>query len=229
VALERVVVEEGGHPLPDVAGLRATERLLAELEGGRAEDRIFFLLTGGASAPRRSAEGITRRQDPDHGASSGRRDIRELGDPQHLSKVSGRLAEKWRPLTQAVVPDVISDDLASIGSDPGRRSTTFTDCLGSVGHSEEVLPGRSGSGRTGAAELPEDAQAGDPLAGVARSSRAIASLQAARAQAPWDSGGIPRDMVGTSPRSREFIGSSKRSRAGARPRSPSAGGELTSW
>ena len=36
VPLSRVVVEEGGHPLPDEAGLRATERLLAELEGGRA-------------------------------------------------------------------------------------------------------------------------------------------------------------------------------------------------
>ena len=60
VPLERIVVEEGGHPLPDASGLRATERLLEDLNKTQAEDRIVFLLTGGASALLVApAEGLT--------------------------------------------------------------------------------------------------------------------------------------------------------------------------
>ncbi|MGH9318439.1 MAG: DUF4147 domain-containing protein, partial [Vicinamibacteria bacterium] len=50
IPLERVIVEEASHPLPDENGLRGTTRLLSDLSDSRAVDRIFFLLTGGASA-----------------------------------------------------------------------------------------------------------------------------------------------------------------------------------
>jgi len=48
--LKRIVIEEGGHPLPDDGGLAGTVRLVADLQDTRPEDRVFFLLTGGASA-----------------------------------------------------------------------------------------------------------------------------------------------------------------------------------
>lgn len=136
VELERVVVEQGGHPLPDEAGAAATRRLLSDLAGGRPEDRIFFLLTGGASALLVApAEGIsladkiaTTNAFLRAGAT-----IRELNAVRkHLSAVKGgRLLERMAPAKALgfVVSDVIGDDLSSIGSGPATPDpTTFGDC-----------------------------------------------------------------------------------------------------
>jgi hydroxypyruvate reductase len=214
VALERVVVEEGGHPLPDEAGLRATERLLSDLEGGRAEDRIFFLLTGGASALLVApAEGITlddKIRTTDLLLRSGA-DIRELNAiRKHLSRVKGgRLAEKMAPasILGLVVSDVIGDDLSAIGSGPAVADpTTFADCLEIVARYrlEEELPGkvreRLEAGVRGI--LPETPKAGDPS--LARARHVILasnrlSLEAARARAAalgFESEIFRADMVG---------------------------------
>jgi glycerate 2-kinase len=137
VKLEHVVVEEGGHPLPDEAGAAATKRLLTDLADGRSEDRIFFLLTGGASsllvAP---APGIALE---DQIATTNLllragATIRELNAVRkHLSAVKGgRLLERMAPakILAFVVSDVIGDDLSSIGSGPATPDpTTFEDCL----------------------------------------------------------------------------------------------------
>jgi hydroxypyruvate reductase len=137
VPLERVVVEEGGHPLPDASGLRATERLLADLDRTQAEDRIVFLLTGGASALLVApAEGLTL--DDKIGVTevllrSGAT-IQELNAVRkHLSAVKGgRLLERMVParVLTLVVSDVIGDDLSSIGSGPTALDpSTFRDAL----------------------------------------------------------------------------------------------------
>jgi len=137
VALERIVVEEGGHPLPDASGLRATERLLADLDKTRAEDRIVFLLTGGASALLVApAEGLTL--DDKIGVTelllrSGAT-IQELNVVRkHLSAVKGgRLLERMVParVLTLLVSDVIGDDLSSIGSGPTALDpSTFRDAL----------------------------------------------------------------------------------------------------
>lgn len=137
VELERVVVEQGGHPLPDEAGAAATRRLLSDLADGRSEDRIFFLLTGGASALLIApAEGITLQ---DKIATTtlllrAGATIRELNAVRkHLSAVKGgRLLERLAPARALafVVSDVIGDDLSSIGSGPAVADpTTFEDCL----------------------------------------------------------------------------------------------------
>jgi len=247
VALSRVVVEEGGHPLPDEAGLRATERLLAELEGGRAEDRIFFLLTGGASALLVApAEGITlgdKIRTTELLLRSGA-DIRELNAiRKHLSRVKGgRLAEKMAPasILGLVVSDVIGDDLSAIGSGPAVADpTTFSDCLEIVARYglEEKLPGkvreRLEAGARGG--LPETPKAGDPSLGRARHlvlATNRLSLQAARGKASalgFESEIFRADMVGdVHGVAREFA---ERLAALARRRSGRAallaGGELT--
>jgi hydroxypyruvate reductase len=247
VALERVVVEEGGHPLPDVAGLRATERLLAELEGGRAEDRIFFLLTGGASALLVApAEGISlgdKIRTTELLLRSGA-DIRELNAiRKHLSRVKGgRLAEKMAPasILGLVVSDVIGDDLSAIGSGPAVADpTTFADCLEIVARYglEERLPGtvreRLEAGAHG--RLPETPKAGDPS--LARARHVILatnrlSLRAARAKASalgFESEIFRADMVGdVHAVALEFASRlAELARRRGRPSALLAGGELT--
>lgn len=247
VALERVVVEEGGHPLPDEAGLRATGRLLAELEGGRAEDRIFFLLTGGASALLVApAEGITlddKIRTTELLLRSGA-DIRELNAiRKHLSRVKGgRLAEKIAPasILGIVVSDVIGDELSAIGSGPAVADpTTFADCLAIVARYglEGKLTGkvreRLEAGARG--RLPETPKAGDPS--LARARHVVLatnrlSLQAARARASalgFESEIFRADMVGdVHAVARDFASRlSELARREARPSALLAGGELT--
>lgn len=48
--LQRIEQLEAGHPVPDEQGWTATRRMLALLEDLTADDRVFVLLTGGASA-----------------------------------------------------------------------------------------------------------------------------------------------------------------------------------
>ena len=48
--LRRVRVLEGGHPVPDAAGLAGTRQLMQAVEAAAAGDTMFFVLTGGASA-----------------------------------------------------------------------------------------------------------------------------------------------------------------------------------
>jgi hydroxypyruvate reductase len=247
VRLARVEVEEGGHPLPDEAGLRATERLLRHLQGGREEDRIFFLLTGGASALLVApAEGIRladKIRTTELLLRSGA-DIRELNAiRKHLSRVKGgRLAETMAPasILGLVVSDVIGDDLSSIGSGPAVADpTTFEECLEIVARYglAEKLPsavrGRLEAGARG--ELAETPKPGHPSLAKARhvilASNRL-SLQAARAKSTslgFEAEIFRADMVGdVHDVSREFASKLKNLAGRGTNRSALlAGGELT--
>ncbi|HSF16598.1 MAG TPA: glycerate kinase [Vicinamibacteria bacterium] len=135
--LTRVVVEEAGHPLPDGAGVTATKRLLDDLVDTRASDRVFFALTGGASALLVApAAGLTLEDKvatTDRLLRSGAT-IQEINAVRkHLSTVKGgRLLEHMAParVLAFVISDVIGDDLSSIGSGPlVGDPTTYSDCL----------------------------------------------------------------------------------------------------
>lgn len=135
--LERIAIEEGGHPLPDAGGLEGTARLLHDLTDTRNEDRVFFLLTGGASALLVSpAPGLTLEDKIATtrlllGCGATIQEMNALR--KHLSAVKGGwLAEHIQPAPAItlIVSDVVGDDLASIGSGPTVPDpTTFTDCL----------------------------------------------------------------------------------------------------
>jgi hydroxypyruvate reductase len=245
--LRRVVVEEGAHPLPDEAGLRATERILSDVEGGRAEDRVFFLLTGGASAllvaPASGVSLEDKIRTTDLLLRSGA-DIRELNAiRKHLSRVKGgRFAERMAPasILGLVVSDVIGDDLSSIGSGPAVADpTTCEDCLEIVARYglEGKLPGsvheRLRAGARG--ELPETPKRGNPALDCARhvilASNRL-SLQAARARASslgFDAEIFRADMVGdVHAVARDFTTRLQELAASrARPSALLAGGELT--
>lgn len=176
--LDRIVVEQGGHPLPDAAGLVATARLLEDLEGTTQADRVFFALTGGASALMVApAEGLTLEDKiatTDLLLRSGAT-IQEMNAVRkHLSAVKGgRLLERVAParLFGLVVSDVIGDDLSSIGSGPAVGDpTTFRDGLRILERYElleRVPPSvRSRLERGSRGELPETPKPGAPLLGL---------------------------------------------------------------
>ena len=135
--LKHVVVEEGGHPLPDEGGLEGTSRLMDDLEDTRPDDRVFFLLTGGASALLIApAPGLTLSDkiETTRALLACGAKIQEINTiRKHLSAVKGgRLAERIHPAKAMtlIVSDVVGDELSSIGSGPTVPDpSTFADCL----------------------------------------------------------------------------------------------------
>lgn len=116
---------EAGHPVPDRAGLEATEKTLALAGQAGADDLVLVLLSGGASANWIAlAPGLaladkqaTTRALLRSGAS-----IAEINTVRkHLSRVKGgRLAARAYParLLTLAISDVPGDDPAIIGSGP---------------------------------------------------------------------------------------------------------------
>lgn len=136
--LKHVVIEEGGHPLPDEGGFAGTARLLADLENTRPDDGVFFLLTGGASALLIApAPGLTLQDkiDTTQALLACGATIQEMNAiRKHLSAVKGgRLAERIDPARSMtlIISDVAGDELSSIGSGPTVPDpSTFADCQG---------------------------------------------------------------------------------------------------
>ncbi len=121
----RVAMVEAGHPIPDEAGLRGTERALALADAAGVDDLVLVLLSGGASANWIApAAGIsfadkqaTTRALLRSGANIG--EINTLR--KHLSRIKGgRLAQRAHParLVTLAISDVPGDDPAVIGSGP---------------------------------------------------------------------------------------------------------------
>jgi len=124
-ALERIEQIEAGHPVPDSNGLAGTARLLAMLEGLRAEDRVFVLLTGGASALLVApVDGVTLSDKAalTQALLRSHASIYEINTVRKaLSRIKGgRLAERIAPaqLITLLISDVPGGDVATIGSGP---------------------------------------------------------------------------------------------------------------
>ena len=122
---QRIAMVEAGHPVPDAAGLHATERVLALAQSAKEDDLVLVLLSGGASANWIApAPGISlddKRALTRALLASGA-DIREINTVRkHLSRIKGgrlaALAARARVLTLAI-SDVPGDDPAVIGSGP---------------------------------------------------------------------------------------------------------------
>ena len=131
---------EAGHPVPDQAGVDATERVLRLAGEARRDDIVLVLLSGGASANWIApAAGVTLAEKQAltrallrSGATIG--EINTLR--KHLSRIKGgRLAVHAQParvLTLAV-SDVPGDDPAVIGSGPTAPDpSTLADAAGIV-------------------------------------------------------------------------------------------------
>ena len=135
--LNKIKVNEAGHPVPDEAGFHGTEEIIQLLKKTGKNDLVLFLISGGGSAllpyP---AEGVTLEE-----KQQVTRCLLEVGAciheinavRKHLSRVKGgRLAKLAHPSTliSLVLSDVIGDDLDTIASGPTvPDSSTFDDCL----------------------------------------------------------------------------------------------------
>lgn len=138
--LQRVTVLEGGHPVPDVAGLAGTRQLMQSVEGASEHDTLFFVLTGGASALLiEPAPGLsfTDVQTANRLLVNGGAQIEEINAVRkHLSAVTGgRLRQRARckAFCTLAISDVIGDAPAAIGSGPSVADpSTFQECIAVV-------------------------------------------------------------------------------------------------
>lgn len=122
---QHIPVIEAGHPVPDQAGLEATERTLALADAAGADDLVLALLSGGASAnwiaPARGLaladKQATTRALLQSGATIGETNMVR----KHLSRIKGgRLAVRAQPahVITLAISDVPGDDPDVIGSGP---------------------------------------------------------------------------------------------------------------
>ena len=125
VACEQIEVVEAAHPVPDAAGVRATERMLQMVCGLRAEDLVVCLISGGGSALLCSPPPGVSLEDKQALSRALLRSGADIGEMncvrKHLSRVKGgRLAAACHParVVTLAISDVPGDDLAVIASGP---------------------------------------------------------------------------------------------------------------
>ena len=122
---QRIEVVEASHPVPDQAGVEASQRLLALTRGLSADDLVICLISGGGSSLlTMPADGLTLSD-----KQRINRELLESGAPigemntvrKHLSRIKGgRLAAACHPakVVTLTISDVPGDDPAVIASGP---------------------------------------------------------------------------------------------------------------
>lgn len=120
----RIAVAEAAHPVPDAAGVEASERMLALVDGAGPDDHVLALVSGGGSALLGAPAGLGLaglREVVEALLRSGA-DVREMNAVRRRLGLAagGRLAARaWpAPVTALVVSDVVGDDPADIASGP---------------------------------------------------------------------------------------------------------------
>ncbi len=135
--LERITVQEAGHPVPDAAGLAGTRAMVALLDEAREDDLVLCLISGGGSAlltlpvagvtlddVQALTELLLRSGAPIQAINTVRK---------HLSQVKGgQLARLAHPATviALILSDVVGSPLDVIASGPTvPDTTTYADAL----------------------------------------------------------------------------------------------------
>ncbi|MEA3393539.1 MAG: glycerate kinase [Pseudomonadota bacterium] len=133
----RIEVLEASHPVPDAAGLAASQRILSLVQGLTSDDLVLCLISGGGSALLTlPAEGLTLQdkqrinRDLLHSGAN----IGEMNCVRkHLSRIKGgRLAAACAParVVTLTISDVPGDDPSVIASGPTvPDATTCADAL----------------------------------------------------------------------------------------------------
>ena len=121
----RIEVIEAGHPLPDVGGREAAQRILGLVDGLGVDDLLICLISGGGSALLVApAPGLTLddKQVVTRALLRSGADITEMNTVRkHLSAIKGgRLAQRAAParVVTLAISDVPGDDPAVIASGP---------------------------------------------------------------------------------------------------------------
>jgi hydroxypyruvate reductase len=121
----RIELVEAAHPVPDAAGLKAAERILAMTQGLTKDDLVLCLISGGGSALLTlPAQGLTLedKQRINRDLLNSGAHIGEMNCVRkHLSRIKGgRLAAACAPARVATltISDVPGDDPSVIASGP---------------------------------------------------------------------------------------------------------------
>ncbi|KRB25931.1 MULTISPECIES: glycerate kinase [Mesorhizobium] len=122
---ERIEIIEAAHPVPDAAGLEASRRLLAKVQGLTADDLVVALISGGGSALLPSpAGGLTLADEiavNEALLASGAPIAAMNTIRKHVSTIKGgRLAAAAGPakVVSLVVSDIPGDNPALVASGP---------------------------------------------------------------------------------------------------------------
>jgi glycerate 2-kinase len=199
VPCRRIEVVEAGHPVPDIAGMQAAERILALAHGLGPDDQLVFLASGGGSALLTlPAAGLSLadKQAVTRALLRSGATIAEINTVRkHLSAIKGgRLAAAAAParLVTLAISDVPGDDPAVIASGPTvPDASTFADARAVLAKFRIEPPAAIAAHlREAAAETPKP---GDPIfaqasfelvASPAEALRAAAALALRRKIAP---------------------------------------------
>ncbi|MDE2082351.1 MAG: glycerate kinase [Burkholderiales bacterium] len=162
VPCERIEIVQAAHPVPDAAGQRAAQRMLARVAGLTADDLVIALISGGGSsllvAP---APGLTLadKQAVNQALLASGATIAEMNCVRrHLSAIKGgRLAAACHParLVTLLISDVPGDEPSDIASGPTvADASTCADALAILARYRIALPAAaqawlaSGAGET---------------------------------------------------------------------------------
>ena len=132
-----IEIVEAAHPVPDQAGVTATQRMIALLEGLGEGDFVLALISGGASALLVAPLGeitLAEKQEVNQSLLASGAPIQKMNVVRkHLSRVKGgQLAAAAYPaqMLALMISDVPGDDMAMIGSGPTvGDASTVTDAL----------------------------------------------------------------------------------------------------
>jgi glycerate 2-kinase len=182
----RIEVVEAGHPVPDEAGERATQRLLELVQGLTEDDLVLCLISGGGSALLAAPKGITLQNKAaltKHLLASGA-DITEMNTVRkHLSGIKGgQLARAAAParVLSLIISDVAGDDLSSIASGPTVPDpTTFQEALNILDRYGIDAPAARGQLERGARGEEAETPKGDDPIFERVDNRIVASAQTA--------------------------------------------------
>jgi len=137
---QRIPVVEAGHPVPDEAGLKASQTLWDLVDKAQPEDRILALLSGGGSSLMTwpaAGLGLQDIQSTIHALLQSGAPIGDINCVRkHLSRIlGGRLAQRSQaPVTALLLSDVVGDDPSVIASGPfSPDPTSFGDALDVLG------------------------------------------------------------------------------------------------
>ncbi len=173
--LRKVDVFEAAHPVPDLQGVLATERVISLLEEADSATLVVCLISGGGSAllvaPHKDISLFEKQEITQMLLKSGA-NIKELNTVRkHLSRIKGgRLAEIAYParVISLILSDVIGDPLDVIASGPtSPDQSTFQDAVDVIKRYglEDRLPQNALSIliRGAAGEIPETPKEGNPV------------------------------------------------------------------
>ena len=160
----RIEVVEASHPVPDAAGERAAQRIVALTQGLTADDLVLCLISGGGSALLSlPADGLTLadKQQINQALLASGAAIDEMNCVRkHLSGIKGgRLAARCAParVVTLLISDVPGDDPSIIASGPTvPDASTCADALRILARYRIAIPAAAQAGLDSAAfETPK--------------------------------------------------------------------------